>query len=402
MNELLDYIVVEPSIDSDDNRTYRHLNLLTLRYPFYASEILQLGIKPVIDKFFTEHAPAQSATISKGEASKYGAKQILLVETVPSAGKSGGGECKLLEKLFSLAASKNPLNPVLAGYFFKAFDGIACVCKSELLKYLFRFDKHIDDMIEHVYNRSMSATLWAILKFEKEPGSSVESDVFEADKRKVIEKLVVRLESSENPEGAMNISWILCKIVESKQHLKYLMSKEVAERLFASISSKGCISLEAVLNFIMKLYQVKVEVSLSQIFNEIPSMKPVLEQSAKFLSKAKGYLESGSKGNTLNTAYGSTAKTLGANKLHIVEWMQALIAVKNEIVVKEVAKLGIGKLLLALVKTYYMNSILHLKVFNIFEDAIKSNFPSYLSTVFLAKPVVHTRLRLSEPNPRPA
>jgi len=368
INQLLDYIVFEATDKGDYNRAFK--------YPFYASQIFQFDIKPIIDAFFIKE---ESKVPSKELAQSIEGKDsdMILIDSL-STPKEENKKSGLLEKLFSFLDTKDELNPMLAGYFFKAFSGISNLCKDELLEYLFEFTNHIDNMIKHVDNRSISATLRSILGYTKNNESNKK-------KEEVVKKLVEALESVKNQEAAMNISWIIGKVIAEKEYLEYLMSKETVEKLFKSVNKNVSSCLKGVLNIIIKLYQVNVENQDSQMSNKIPDMKPVLEQSIKFLPIAKKLLEHKSKEITIPTTYGNRLNVLGIDKLSVIEWLQELInkyiEMKDDMVIKEVGKLKIPELLLFLMKEHYMNSILHLKVFTIFEGAIKSKISSYVKAV---------------------
>jgi len=368
INQLLNYIVVKPTKNDNKDRAFK--------YPFYASQIFQLDIKPIIETLFIKEGFDLTSTGSA--QSIEGKDSNLILEDAVLTPRAEDKKSKLLEKLFSFVGTKDELNPMLAGYFFKIFSGISSVCKNDLLEYLFQFNNHIDNMIKHVHNRSISATLQLILGYTR-------NDQFKEEKKKVIEKLVERLESVDKEEAAMNISWILGKVIAEKEHLEYLMSKETVEKLFKSVYKNTSLCLKGVLNIIVNitknLPQPNVENSDSQTPNQIPDMKPVLQQSIKFLPTAKKLLEDKNKAINVYTTYGNDLNGLGIDKLYIIEWLQALIAMKDDMVIREVKQLKIAELLLSLMKRHYMNSILHLKVLKIFEGAIESKIPSYVKAV---------------------
>lgn len=79
--------------------------------------------------------------------------------------------------------------------------------------------------------------------------------------------------------------------------------------------------------------------------------------------------------------YGDTLVPLGLDRLKVVEWLQALLALKDETVGIRIGELEIPKTILGLIKKYDMNSILHLKIYKIFEEALGTGLPSYLESV---------------------
>jgi len=73
----------------------------------------------------------------------------------------------------------------------------------------------------------------------------------------------------------------------------------------------------------------------------------------------------------------------GLDRLKIIEWLCSLLSLKDDNIWKKIGELEFPKLLLNIMKTYDMNSLLHLKIFNFFAEAIKSEVPLLLDTVYL-------------------
>jgi len=70
--------------------------------------------------------------------------------------------------------------------------------------------------------------------------------------------------------------------------------------------------------------------------------------------------------------FGDKVPQCGADKLAIIDWLYHVLKLKDPTFCKRVAELGVPTLLLSLLKKYYVNSGLHLKVFNIFNESIGS------------------------------
>lgn len=72
---------------------------------------------------------------------------------------------------------------------------------------------------------------------------------------------------------------------------------------------------------------------------------------------------------------------LGFDRFKVVEWLYALVQLHDDEVCKKIGELEFPQYLLQMMLSYEMNSFLHLKVFNIFEEAIKSGLENYIKTV---------------------
>lgn len=71
----------------------------------------------------------------------------------------------------------------------------------------------------------------------------------------------------------------------------------------------------------------------------------------------------------------------GLDRLKIIEWLNSLLSLKDDTICNRIGELEFPKLLLNLMKQYDMNSFLHLKIYNVFVEAIKMEAPLFLQTV---------------------
>jgi hypothetical protein len=83
----------------------------------------------------------------------------------------------------------------------------------------------------------------------------------------------------------------------------------------------------------------------------------------------------------LETTFGETLAPFGLDRMKMLEWISALISLKEESVSVKLSEAEIPKLLLLLARKYDMNSILHLKISQIFTEAINVDVPSYTEAV---------------------
>ncbi len=85
----------------------------------------------------------------------------------------------------------------------------------------------------------------------------------------------------------------------------------------------------------------------------------------------------------METQFGGRVAPLGFDRLKVVEWLQALVQLKNPEICKKIEELQFPLSLLKLMSAYEMNSFLHLKVYGVFVEAIATGMDDYIKTVFL-------------------
>jgi len=73
----------------------------------------------------------------------------------------------------------------------------------------------------------------------------------------------------------------------------------------------------------------------------------------------------------------------GLDRLKVIEWLQSLLSLKDDNICKRIDELEFPKLLLNIMKAYDMNSFLHLKIYNLFVEAIKMEMSTYLEAVLI-------------------
>ncbi len=91
----------------------------------------------------------------------------------------------------------------------------------------------------------------------------------------------------------------------------------------------------------------------------------------------------------------------GLDKLKIIEWLYSLILLKDEGVCKKLDELQFPRKLVELMKTYPMNSMMHLKVSNVIMEAMNSDNEHYVETVCCVYTVVRDQAEAGGPTPRP-
>lgn len=103
--------------------------------------------------------------------------------------------------------------------------------------------------------------------------------------------------------------------------------------------------------------------------------------------------------------FGDSVIPFGLDRLKIVEWLQSLISLKDPTVCIKLIECEIPKLLLTLMKKYDMNSVLHYKIYKIFEETFADNPETACYTEAVTsngQPVVHYKVRPREVGIGPA
>ena len=83
----------------------------------------------------------------------------------------------------------------------------------------------------------------------------------------------------------------------------------------------------------------------------------------------------------MDTKYGGQVIPLGFDRLKVVEWLNALVQLKNPLICKKITELEFPQLLIQLMRTYDTNSFLHYKIYSVFSEAIAGGNDDYIKTV---------------------
>ena len=111
------------------------------------------------------------------------------------------GKFTLLERLLSFRKTEPEVNPVLSGYFENVIKALFSSKKQELLTYLFKNQEHIDNLLKHTYNQSISDIVVALLQMEEDPSK----DGFVESKQNVIKQIVESITKNEAEIGRAHV-----------------------------------------------------------------------------------------------------------------------------------------------------------------------------------------------------
>jgi len=313
----------------------------------------------------------------------------------------------MLEKLLSILDPKSELNTVLAGYFGKTLNAIFNLRKYDLMNYIMKIHKnHMENLIFHCYNQSVSDILLKLLKFEDEPSN----DAFIPEKTAFIELILENAISAKNPEQIPNNLWVLGLLAHITHASAIFIGDAMISKIFKFSVNGGDRAMKACLDYLNTVIKIKTEPAnqlsllngspissqLQQRFNFLSSpeapeegkkreidMSNIIKNAIIYLPQYKAILEDIKIIKELELQSGDKAPCCGIIKLVIVEFLQNLLKLKDLEINKKIEELNLIPVLLNLVKVYYMNTNLHLKIFNILKDGIQSGIDQIIETVFL-------------------
>lgn len=350
---------------------------------------------PIDEKKFTlkaEDTPSESAPQPDADEEKTNEGDQVLQGT-PEKAKIP--RYLLLDKLLSILATEEEVNSVLAGYFSKVFNAILERHTNDVLTYIFHYNTHIKNILKHSYNKSISDVLNKLVSFDDRGTGDTPEDIVEK-KKELLVQIVDKMSPNNSIDCITNACYTLCNIADNKQRLDYFFSKGFLEKIFEYARSDNWMSLRGALTLLIVLYRVKASSGVSEppaflgfaapddgTEEELPEFSDTLNMSINYLDFAKKYLENPNNNPKLSTASGNELIPFGLDRLKVIEWIQALISLKEGSVGERLSELNFGVILLSLITKYDMNSILHNKIFSAFKSALDLHMAAYTSAVLL-------------------
>lgn len=168
------------------------------------------------------------------------------------------GRYGLLEKLLSFLSADSEINPVLAGYFSRVMQAIIEKRKLNLLEYIFLYKEHMSNLVKHSYNKSISDVLNKILSNEDKFITGTTGEEFVSEKQNLLSEMIKKMEPNNTGDDIINNCSILCALIDAKQYLDYLLSKEVIDTIFRLSTSGNPMSLRAGLTLIIVAIRTKI------------------------------------------------------------------------------------------------------------------------------------------------
>lgn len=162
----------------------------------------------------------------------------------------------LLEKLLSLLDCPE-INPVLAGYFAKTMQVLLDKRKLEIMQYVFKYKQHMLNILKHSYNKSIAEILSKILSSEDKYLTGITGEEFATEKEEILKLMIEKMRPSNSIEEITNNCFILCTLVDTKQHMNFFMSEAILKEVFNIARSQHPMSLRAGLTFFITLNRLK-------------------------------------------------------------------------------------------------------------------------------------------------
>ena len=313
--DMLDYVIEEPSTDSDEKRMYK--------FPFMAAEVLNTEVNCLMDPFFIPFDPtAESTSIIVSEIISEEAKESELIEegkefidkvnedkttenkeergafisdeqddicvmgieedqqeanphytlencdsvilnplpNIPTNENKGNteGEYKILEKLLSFIKVDTEVNSVLAGYFEKVVQALLNSRKTKMLNYLLNSKEHMQNLLKHCYNQSIADLLGRILKAEED---ITKDELFEK-KQSFIEAIISSIVNGELPLEIAKASYkVLIELSLCPNLLEFLTSELIVCRICTQIINENEELASAALDYLASLIKAKSNTS---------------------------------------------------------------------------------------------------------------------------------------------
>jgi hypothetical protein len=305
----------------------------------------------------------------------------------------------LLEQLLS-ALDISKVNPVLSGYFFKIIEVFIERRQLEFLGYIFGFKEHVENLLKHIYDRHVADTIKKIVSNEDRYFAGTTGNEFIYDKMLIIDRLIDMLDPSNPPESIRNSSYVLCDLIKGKQHLAYFNETKVLKRVFDAVSSGSGCSLCAGIDYLTELLKLNAIGSTTantdnlyfigydnfeQIeenneekldYSELMILAADCLSTLKDLLLKKGEIKYG-------TQFGAKILPFGGDRVKVINFLHALMEIKDDIFCQKFQELEVPSLLLELMEVYYMNTILHTCICKIFTDGIKSGIAFLIDMVMV-------------------
>eukprot|EP01022_Parablepharisma_sp_SALTPOND_P016036 TRINITY_DN230_c0_g2_i1.p1 TRINITY_DN230_c0_g2~~TRINITY_DN230_c0_g2_i1.p1 ORF type:complete len:691 (+),score=72.80 TRINITY_DN230_c0_g2_i1:3725-5797(+) len=440
---MLKYIVEEPPADADNKRAYKFPFVVSEAFKTEIKEILDLFFvrfdpsaveKPVEEtkvEIQTEEATSLIITEEKVEAEENKEEPEQKVEEVKKEQnskiksiadsvivhpeeKNEPTKLALLERLLSLLQAESELNPVLAGYFAKTLQSLLNKKKAAILSYLFKSNEHMRNLLKHSYNQSIADLIAKVLRADEDPTK----DEFATEKQKLVEAI---LESGTDPKSPPELIKsnlkILSMLAQASHSTAFFTSEGLIEKVYKLAIDKDEVGLKTALEYLTTIIKMKLDPSSSfAMFNESPIFGQLQQRfgiisihyfiinaivgdaseetrhrevdcgnivriGAECLAAFKDKLTDLKAEKETETQSGEKAPVFGQDKMALIDWFYTMLRLKDTNLAKKIEELEFPKVLLNLVKTYYMNSTLHLRVYNIFHDVLVSALTPFLEVV---------------------
>ena len=355
------------------------------RYPFIASEILSSDLKEIIDMFFIAENPDTEKHTEQIKRSKSTDLTNLLLQSTPEfksqpvdklatltiTDECSNGEFMLLEKLLRFLDMKSELNPVLVGYFSKVFSSIIDRQKNDVWKYLMNHKSHMERLF---FFASLGPIAEILARLLKDDYGEITTASYLLQRKETIIALL------KNPDKGWNVVNLL---IPSNVEAGYTLSEEGVKIIFEGIR-KGAENTER-LETGMKMLIGLIDATTSQFSSPFEpchsseidpektmNLKHLINYAVSHMSFFKDELRKGT---------GSKESRFGITKLAIIDWLLALIKLKNDSIRKSFAETDLIMVLIDLIEKHYTHTMLHARVCKIVTELLTTEDAAFVENI---------------------
>jgi len=374
-----------------------------------AAEILSCEVDKILNALFDPWIIEDKETIARDilkDIINDSVKEAEEVKAHLEEAKEPKHRLPLLEQLLSLLGTSR-VNPILSGYFFKIIEVFIERKQLDFLAYIFGFKEHVENLLVHIYDRHIADTIKKIVSNEDRYFAGTTGNEFIYEKMLIIDKLIDMLDASNPPESIRNSSYVLCDLIKGKQHLEYFNEGKVLKRIFSVVTSGNACSLCAGIEYLTELLKLNAIGSTTAntdnlYFIGYDNFEQIEENNEKKLDyKELMILAAGclpilkelltKKGEIkYETQFGAKILPFGGDRVKVINFLHALMEIKDDIFCQRFQELEMPSLLLELMEIYYMNTILHTSICKIFTDSIKSGTGFLIDMVIFNVNIVYS------------
>ncbi|KAH0777965.1 hypothetical protein KY290_009376 [Solanum tuberosum] len=349
VEQLLHYIVEEPSEDADSKRTFK--------FPFIACEIFTCEIDVILKTLVDDE--------------------------------------ELMNMLFSFLEPSRPHSALLAGYFSKVVICLMVRKTAALMNYVQAHHDVFQQMVDLIGITSIMEVLVRLVGADDHMYPTTMDVMQWLTLSNLLEMIVDKLSPSCSPEVHANAAESLCAITRNTPSplATKLSSPSFVARIFghALEDSHSKSSLVHSLSVCISLLDPKRSIPSSMMYsfrNQQMYESPVHvdpDTIDAMLPKLGGLLELlnvSSDEKVLPTTYGELRPPLGKHRLKIVEFISVLLKTGNEVAERELISSGTIERVLNLFFEYPYNNALHHHVESIIYSCLESKTNTIIDHLF--------------------
>lgn len=324
----------------------------------------------------------------------------------------------LLERLFKFIRTKEtPLNPVLSGYFAKLVTLLINRKQKNLVPFVFAPNSDIiDNLLYHVYQRSIAELLNKLLNVQDHDFESPIQEEIKAKQHQVLEALIEKIGPDGSEDDHLNASSILQDMLETKDFYVVICQKTNINKLldFAFVQENANTSSQnaalAVLTAMVQVFHEKKkdeqrnnnqsdEDDTPNLENEESNVdNPLIEVIAHNCRRLSDFLHQHSVVvlESIDTSFGVKIAPLGSLRLKIIELIYQLVRLNKQPILDAIADTEVFETISRLVEAYPWNNFLQLKVQNLYEEVFDSPNVEFRRKVLERSKIVDTIIRLGQ------